>query len=183
MKILFSILLTAFAVVATAQQAEVDIDSTYFHPAASLYIQGQSIGASNLVVTGLSQFPNNGKLLRLKELLDQEQEKKKDQDKDQDKDKDQDQDQDQNPQDPNDDPQDQDPNEDNSQDQDQENDQDPNEDDSQDPSEPSPQPPSAEQMSQDEAERLLDAMKQEEEAKRLQLHPVMGTPVKVDKDW
>jgi hypothetical protein len=38
-------------------------------------------------------------------------------------------------------------------------------------------------MSQDEAERLLDAMKQEEENKRLQLHPVMGAPVRVDKDW
>ena len=38
-------------------------------------------------------------------------------------------------------------------------------------------------MSQDEAEQLLDAMKQEEKNKRLQLHPVMGAPVKVDKDW
>ena len=38
-------------------------------------------------------------------------------------------------------------------------------------------------MSQDEAERLLDAMKQEEENKRLQLRRVYGAPVKVDKDW
>ena len=38
-------------------------------------------------------------------------------------------------------------------------------------------------MNQDEAERLLDAMKQEEENKRLQLHPVLGAPVNVEKDW
>ncbi len=38
-------------------------------------------------------------------------------------------------------------------------------------------------MSEDEAEQLLDAMRQEEQNKRLQLHPVMGAPVKVDKDW
>ncbi len=38
-------------------------------------------------------------------------------------------------------------------------------------------------MSADEAEQLLDAMRQEEQNKRMQLHPVFGAPVKVDKDW
>lgn len=178
MKILLSILLTAFAVVVSAQEVEVDIDSTYFHPAASMYVQGNSSGASNLVFTGLSQFPENGKLLRLKELLDKQQEQNEDQNKDQDQ-----QDQDQEEQDPNEDQQDQDQQNDQNQDQQDQDQQDQEQDQPEDSSEQEQQPPSAEQMSQDEAERLLDAMKQEEETKRLQLHPVMGAPVKVDKDW
>lgn len=182
MKKILSILLIGLAAAALAQEPEVDIDSTYFHPAASMYVQGNSAGASNLVYSGLSQFPDNGKLLRLKELLDQQQEQnqddKKDQNKDQNQDKDQNKDQDQQNQDnqdpqQNEKPQDQDQNQDPNNDPDQEQQQDQSE----------QQPPSAEQMSKDEAERLLDAMKQDEENKRLQLHPVMGAPVQVDKDW
>lgn len=167
MKILASIFILGFATLAYAGTAE--FDSTYFHPAASLYIHGDSTTASNLVANGLSIQPEDGKLLRLKELLDQEQEQdqeNKDQDKDQ-----QDQEQQQDQQDQQDQQQEQGQDEQN-QDQEQQ------EDESQ-----QPEPPRAEQMSQDEAESLLDAMKQEEENKRLQLHPVMGAPVKVDKDW
>ena len=94
MKKLLSILLTGFAVVVTAQEIEVDIDSTYFHPAASMYVHGNSSVASNLVATGLAQFPNNGKLLRLKELLDQQQDQEQNEDKNKDPNEDQ-QDQDQ----------------------------------------------------------------------------------------
>ena len=185
MKILLFILLTSLAVTALAQEAivEIDVDSNYFHPAASMYVHGDSAGASNLVSTGLSQFPDNGKLLRLKELLDKQQEQEQNQDQ-QDKD-DQDQqdkdDQDQQDKD-NQDQQDKDDQQNKNQNDDQEQEQDRQEP-QQDPSQQEQQPPSAEQMSQDEAERLLDAMKQEEETKRLQLHPVMGAPVKVDKDW
>jgi FtsZ-interacting cell division protein ZipA len=164
--------------VATAAWAETaEVDAQFFHPAASSYIQGDSTTASNLVVKGLSLYPEDGKLKRLKELLDkQQQDKQKDQDKqDQDK-KDQDKKDQQDKQDQDKkDQQDKD-----KQDQDQQ-DQDQNKQDQQDqqPSEPQ----SAEQMSADEAKQLMDAMKQEEENKRLQLHPVMGAPVKVDKDW
>ncbi len=149
-----------------------DVDATYFHPAASLYIQGDSPAASNLVTKGLALFPDDGKLLRLKELLEQQQEQQQDQnDQQQNQDQqDQQQDQDQNDQQDQQDPQDQ---EQNQEQQDQQ-----QEDQSQ-----QPEPPRAEQMSPDEAQRLLDAMKQEEENKRLLLHPVMGAPVKVDKDW
>jgi hypothetical protein len=179
MKILLSIMMTGLVAAAFAQEVEVDIDSTYFHPAASMYVQGNSTGASNLVYTGLTQFPDNGKLLRLKELLDQQQEQEQNEDQNDDQNEDQ-QDQDPQDQEQNDDQQDQDQNQD-------EQDQDQNEqDDQQNPEDEESQqqpPPSAEQMSEDEAQRLLDAMKQEEETKRLQLHPVMGAPVKVDKDW
>ena len=46
-----------------------------------------------------------------------------------------------------------------------------------------PEPQNADQMTKDEAKQLLDAMRQEEQNKRMQLHPVLGAPVKVDKDW
>ena len=172
MKTITSILILCCAPLLFAEEPElIDIDATYFHPAASYYIHGDSTSASNLVTTGLSLFPENGKLLRLKDLLDQEQEKKneeqnqdeqnQDQKKDSEQDDPQDQQDQQDPEEPQQDPQ--------------------NQDDSN--QEQAPEPPRAEQMSKDEAESLLDAMKQEEENKRLQLHPVMGAPVKVDKDW
>ena len=51
-------------------------------------------------------------------------------------------------------------------------------------SETTPQPmPQAEEMSPDEAQRLLDAMRQDEENKRSQLRPIMGTPFNVERDW
>lgn len=196
MKILLTILVLCFSM---AVQAEMDgeaIDSSYFHPAASLYIHGDLSSASNLVANGLSVFPENGKLLRLKELIEQEQQK---QDQQQQQNQDQ-QNQDQQNQDQNKDQQNQDQqNQDNQQDPDQQdNQQDPDQQDEQKPEEQENQEqeqeqqpqdqqpqdqPRAEQMSEDEAKRLLDGMKQDEKNKRLQLHPVMGAPVKVDKDW
>jgi outer membrane biosynthesis protein TonB len=152
------LILTGLAVAAVADDLE--YDSAYFHPAASLYIQGNMAGASNLVARGLAEFPDDGKLKRLKELLENQQEDQQKQDQEQQEDQEQDQkQQDQEAQDQ--EPQDQ-----------QQNDQ-----------QQQPEPQRAEQMSQDEAERLLDAMKQEEKNKRLELHPVMGRPVNVDKDW
>ncbi|MEN7972314.1 MAG: hypothetical protein ABFR47_00615 [Verrucomicrobiota bacterium] len=137
-----------------------DADTEYFHPAASWYIQGDAAAASNLVVKGLTRFPEDQKLLRLKELLEQQNQDQSQQDQSQDQEQDQQQDEQQ---------QEQDEQNQDQQDQQQEQQQ--------------PEPPSAEQMSEDEAKQLLDAMKQEEQNKRLQLHPVMGAPVKVDKDW
>ena len=166
-----SILLLASVFATHAQTNVVDIDSTYFHPAASMYVHGDMDGASNLVTTGLSFFPTDGKLLRLKELLDQQQEQDQE-NQDQQGDEDQQQQQDEQQQDQNqpDDHQDQEQQENEDQQQQQ------NE-------ETQPEPQRAEEMSQDEAEQLLDAMKQEEETKRMQLHPVMGRPVNVEKDW
>jgi len=166
------ILLLGTAAVATADTTgDVDIDATYFHPAASYYIHGDATSASNLVAKGLSLFPEDGKLLRLKELLDQQQEQQQNEDQQQNQDQSQDQDKQQDQKDQQDQQQDQ-----------QEEQQDQNQE-QQDQQQEQPEPPSAEQMSEDEAEQLLDAMRQEEQNKRLQLHPVMGAPVKVDKDW
>jgi outer membrane biosynthesis protein TonB len=152
------LILAALAAAAIADNPEAD--STYFHPAASLYIQGSMAAASNLVARGLAEFPDDGKLKRLKELIEQQQQNEQNQDQQQNDEPQDDNDRDQEPQDDND--RDQEPQEQTKQ---------------------QPEPQRAEQMSQDEAERLLDAMKQEEKNKRLELHPVMGHPVKVEKDW
>ena len=64
---ILSLLLAAVA--ARADDATVsEVDSTYFHPAAGFYIQGDTASASNLVAQGLSLYPDDGKLKRLKEL-------------------------------------------------------------------------------------------------------------------
>lgn len=156
------LLFTGLAVAAFADNPAVD--STYFHPAASLYIKGDITAASNLVTRGLTDFPDDGKLKRLKELIEQQQQNEQNQDQDQQQDQ---KEQDQNEQD---------------EEQQQQNEPDHEQ---QDPTDQQqqPEPQRAEQMSEDEAERLLDAMKQEEKNKRLELHPVMGRPVQVDKDW
>ncbi|MDZ8119245.1 hypothetical protein [Pontiella agarivorans] len=187
MKKRITIAIFTLAVSAFAQEAEIpetDIDNTYFHPAASMYIHGDAAGASNLVHTGLAQFPDNGKLLRLKELLDQQQQNQDQQNQDQ---QDQNQDQDQQNQDQqeqNNDQQNQDQQNQDQQDQNQDQQSPPEPEQPQEQNQPAQQePPRAEEMSPDEAERLMDAMKQDEETKRLMLQPVMGAPVKVDKDW
>ncbi len=148
-----------------------DVDSTFFHPAASAFIHGDANTASNKVAQGLQQYPNDPKLQRLKELLEQQQENEDQQD----------QQDNQNQQDPSNDPQDpQDP-------QQQQNDSENNP--NNDPSDPSDSPPNttpppqAEEMTPEEAQQLLDAMRQDEENKRSQLRPIMGAPVRVEKDW
>ncbi|VGO22794.1 hypothetical protein [Pontiella sulfatireligans] len=179
MKIVASILICcalASAAFADEAQAEAEADAVYFHPAASLYIHGDAAGASNLVATGLSIYPEDGKLRALEELLKKQQEQQ-----DQENQNDQQQKNDDQQQQKNDEQQKQNQDQQKNDEQQQEQEQNP-EQDQQNP-EPEPEPQSAEQMTPDEAQRLLDAMRQEEENKRLQLHPVMGAPVKVDKDW
>jgi hypothetical protein len=171
MKTILSIFIFLSLMTMATAAATPETDAEFFHPAASLYIQGESAGASNLVEKGLSIYPDDGKLKRLKELLEQQQEQEQENQDEQNQDQQQNEDQeneDQENQDQQDtqDQQDQGQNEENQE---------------QEPQQPEPQ--SSEQMSEDEAKQLLDAMKQEEETKRMQLHPVLGAPVKVDKDW
>jgi Ca-activated chloride channel family protein len=44
-------------------------------------------------------------------------------------------------------------------------------------------PESAEEMTPEEAEMLLDTLKAQEQSQRDRLHPFLGRPVPVDKDW
>jgi hypothetical protein len=48
---------------------------------------------------------------------------------------------------------------------------------------PSARPKQAGEMSPEEANQLLDAMKQDEQDRRANLKPFLGGPVRVDKDW
>lgn len=178
MKTIATILILGLAAAAGADTAEVD--AKFFHPAASSYIQGDSTTASNLVAEGLSLHPDDGKLKRLKELLDKQQQKQNQDNKDQDKNKQDQKQKDQQSQDQK--KNDQDKQKQDKQDQDKKDQPQPDQG-QQEQQQQQPEPQSAEQMSPDEAKQLMDAMKQEEENKRLQLHPVMGAPVKVDKDW
>jgi len=45
------------------------------------------------------------------------------------------------------------------------------------------QPQQAGEMSEEEAQQLLDAMMQNEKDQRLQLRPSLGSPIRVEKDW
>jgi len=160
-----------------------EVDDTYFHPAASLYIHGDSVAASNLVEKGLSQYPDDAKLKRLKDLLKQEQQQNENQQDQDQQDQDQ-QEQDQQEQ------QQQDRNQQDQQSQDgqnseqeerQDQDQPQNQDQQQEQAGQEPRP--AEEMTPEEARQLLDAMKQEEKNERMQLRPIMGQPIHVEKDW
>ncbi len=155
MKILPSILFLSLAATAILAGAA-ERDAEFFHPAASFYIQGDATASSNLVAKGLSIYPEDGKLLRLKDLLEKQQEQNQQQNEEQQNEEQQ-----------------------NQENQENQNPSEPSEEQQQQPPEPKP----AEQMSEDEAKQLLDAMRQEEKNKRMQLHPVLGSPVKVDKDW
>jgi hypothetical protein len=155
-----------------------NIDHDFFHPAASAFIHGDSTAASNRVERGLQRYPNDPKLMRLKNLLEQQQQEQQEQ-----------QNQDDSSEDQNQDSPDSSPDSDPSQNQSDANDQPDTPSDS--PSQPeennseaTPQPmPQAEEMSPEEAQRLLDAMRQDEENKRSQLRPIMGAPFNVERDW
>ena len=58
-----------------------NVDNKYFHPAASAFIQGDVYTASNKITKGLVEYPDNPKLRRLEELLEQnEQDQQNEQD-------------------------------------------------------------------------------------------------------
>jgi Mg-chelatase subunit ChlI len=180
MKLYESILMfVALSSMASAQTA-----MQLFNPAAKEYIYGNTQVASNLVAQALMKFPGDEKLKDLKKLIEeqkqkQDQPKQNQQNKDQNQ-KDQKQDQDKNKDQKSQDQQDQQKkqNEDQKQDQaDQK--QKPDQQQNQQPA----QPKQAGEMSPEEAQQLLDAMKQDEQDRRANLKPYLGGPVRVDKDW
>lgn len=158
---------------------------------ASEFIRGNTPIASNLVNQALARFPDDDKLLQLKKLI-KEQQKQEQQKQDQQQDqKNQDQQKDQNKQDQQ---QNQDQQKDQSsqdqqdqQNQEQQKDsqgqQDQNTDQQPQDQQQSAQSKQAGEMSKEEAQQLLDAMKQDEQDQRANLKPFLGGPVRVDKDW
>lgn len=171
------ILLICLAGVAAAQTAR-----EMFNPPAKEYILGNNAAASNLVTQALSKYPDNEQLQKLKELIEQQQQDQQNQDQQNQDQQNQDQ---QNQDQQNQDQQNQDQQNEDQQNQDQQ-EQEPQEQEpqKQEPQEAQPsQPQQAGEMSEEEAQQLLDAMKQNEKDQRTDLRPILGQPVRVDKDW
>ena len=174
-RILILFILLTLCATASAQTAR-----QRFDPAAKEYIHGNTPVASNLVEQALIKFPDNEPLLKLKKLIEQQQEQK-----------DQQQQQDQQNQDQQDQENEKDQKDSQDRDQNQpekEVPQDQNEPEDQEPDDPKDQQPThppqqAGEMSKEEAQQLLDAMKQNEKDQRSDLRPYLGQPVRVDKDW
>jgi hypothetical protein len=149
-----------------------------FNPAAKEYILGNTPVASNLVTQALAQFPDSEKLQKLKELIEQQQEQQDQQNQERQENQDSQDPKDQDPQD-SEEPQD-------SGDQDSQEPDEPSEPDIQEPQEANPSqaaPQQAGEMSEEEAQQLLDAMKQNENDQRQDLRPYLGPTIRVDKDW
>ncbi len=143
------------------------------HNVASEFIRGNTPVASNLVIKALNRYPEDEKLLKLKKLIEEQQQQKDQQNKDQNQqDQKQDQQQDQK--------QDQQQNQQQEQGQNQPDQADQQQ--GQDQQQPA-QPKQAGEMSKEEAQQLLDAMKQDEQDQRTNLKPFLGGPVRVEKDW
>jgi ABC-type Zn2+ transport system substrate-binding protein/surface adhesin len=138
-----------------------------FNPAAKEFIYGNTPVASNLVEQALTHYPDNEKLLKLKKLIE---EQKQNQKQDQQKQKQDQQKQDQQQKDQN------------QKDKQQEQDKKDQADQQKDQQQPA-QPKQAGEMSPEEAQQLLDAMKQDEQDQRANLKPYLGNPVRVEKDW
>ncbi len=154
MKHVFSISMLLAGTLLPPSRANVDND--FFHPAAGLFIHGDTVTARNLTERGLAEYPGNEKLLRFKELLEQ-QEKEERQNQNEPRPGNQQQEQPSG-----------------------------NDEDAPPQGEPEnqqPLSPVAGEMSADEANRLLEAMHQDEETQRRRLKPVHGAPVRVEKDW
>ncbi|MFA5688469.1 MAG: hypothetical protein WC959_04910 [Kiritimatiellales bacterium] len=172
MKRKISILILAAALNSGAETAD-----EWFNKTAREYIYSHTAEASNLVYQALADYPGDEKLLKLKELIEQQQEQQQ-------QNQDQQNNENQNDQSDSSDRTDQ------QQDQSGQEEQQ-KEENSQEHEEPAEQNPAKEQpaerqpgeMSEEEAMQLLDAMKQNEQDRRANLHPYLGPPVRVEKDW
>lgn len=192
MKNLAYILFAVFAAGAAMSAESMEADVEFFHPAASLYIRGDITSASNLVEKGLEIYPDDGKLLRLRELFKQPPQSQQDQgDQDQQDQNDQNNQEQQNPEQQEQENQQQQEQE-NQQQQEQESQDEQGQDGQEQPddanqssgdSQQTQQSQPEEEMSREEAMRVLNAKRQEEKNERMRLRPVLGTPVRVDKDW
>lgn len=138
-----------------------------FHPAARDYIVGLIDEAEKKVDDALRQFPDDRRLLRLKELIEQQRQQEQQPDSQPD------------PADPS--PSDSAEPHEPSEPEDPEGA--PDEVSPPEPSEQMAEPEEATSWDKEEALRILDAMRQNEQDQRRDLRPVLGPPERVEKDW
>ena len=186
----FSILLvlclaTAPLAVAQTQQTEQDVDE-YFHSGAKHYIDNELDDASSQVEQGLAIDPNHPKLLALKAEIEKQQEQQQNQNQNQNQENQSEQDnQDQQQQDQEDEEQQnqQDQQEDGEQNEDnteQENQDAPGEQEEEDSGE---EPRDPNELSKEQAERILQALQNEEGELLREIRKVKGRARRVEKDW
>ena len=161
--------------------AEREDAAQYFNRGANQYIDDQLEEARQTVEQGLQVHPGDQRLEELKKLLEQqEQQDQQKQDQQEQQKQDQQQNEDQKDQ-------DQDKNEQEKQDQQkqdqQEKEQEKNQDQQEQQEQDREEQPSPDQISREEAEMLLDAMKQDEKAQREKMRIMLGRPQDVEKDW
>jgi hypothetical protein len=156
-----------------------------FDPPAKEYILGNTAAARNLVHQALEKYPEDERLQKLKELIEQQQEQQN-----QNQNQNQNQEQQKNQDNPQNQQQDHQQNQEQSDSQDQEQEEqkrdqppDPSQEPRQPREQPQAQPRQAGQMTPEEAQQLLDAMRQDEQDRRTDLRPYLGAPVRVEKDW
>jgi len=152
----------------------------YFNTGANLYIEDKSDEALAQVITGLEYFPGNRELTKLKELLEKEKEEQEQQQK-QDKNQEEDKEQEQEKQEQEQQQQEQEQKEQEQQQQQQQQQQEQqNQQEQQQQQQPQPQ-----QISKQDAERMLEALKNDENKtlEKVQLQKVPGQVRKVEKDW
>lgn len=183
MKTMFMIIMIACAMqwLVISNSAAADPDDL-FHRGSQVYTEDQMEEARELVEKGLKQYPDDYKLQRLHELLQQQQQQEQNQ-QNQDKQEQDKQEQDKQEQ--------QDPSQDQ---QDQQSSDSSEEQESPEPSQTEETPPAdeedtstpqalPEEMTEEEALMMLEALKQEEEADRMEYRKKQGPQIPVDKDW
>ncbi|MGI9175626.1 MAG: hypothetical protein ACR2GR_09950 [Rhodothermales bacterium] len=185
---LFFGLAIGFAVLAAPVQAQTSDD--YFHGAGQEYIGDALDDALATVDEGLQTYPDDGKLQALKEKLEEEQENQKQQSESGEEDKgeegedqepqgeenesEEEPEQDQEGESEQDEPQ--------SGEQEQQSEDDPEQSGAQD-EQPQPAPQDPTELSQEQAERILQALGDEEEQLLRQVQKLPASPRTVKKDW
>lgn len=158
-------------------QADADVETTFYHPAAAAYIEGDLAYASNQVMRGLEREPTQVKLLKLKELLEQQDDASSDRSSEQYENTSENEPSDQ-------------------QEEESASEQDTAASDGESPADNTSENATEQQpdmtpaarlltepMTPDEAEQLLDALRDDEQDQRRKLRPIMGRPIDVEKDW
>ncbi|HMP88869.1 MAG TPA: hypothetical protein PJ991_01645 [Kiritimatiellia bacterium] len=163
-----------FTTVASPVFSELPSATDYFNYGSATFIREDPQKALAIVLEGLEHYPEHDPLIRLKELLEQQQEQNQQNQQDQQES----QENDQSPEDGD--------NEQNDDESDQNRDNDPN--DTSEQEEQQPPEPLAEEMTEDEAEMVLDSLRQLEQAQREQLmREIIRRQLRdmppVEKDW
>lgn len=179
-----SILSFSLSTPAGAQTAEPQPAEAYFHGAGQAYIGDAFDEALATVTEGLEAYPSDAKLQALKEKLEEEREQQEQQSQSGEGEQgEQDQEQDQQGEEEPEEPQEEDPSESESDEQETgeaEQNQSGSGEENQQP-QPAPQDPT--ELSREQAERILQALSNEEEELLRQVQKLPARPYTVEKDW